>query len=213
MNNLCYLHSNFPGRCQYQSLRMWDCHVEHFQCDGAKNRSLSSSRFSSYYQIYKENSALRASIRSRIYHMLFVYVPKPHRPNGIAFSWMGEGFSKPQLAKPSSTRCDKPIWKKVTSSSIFMSVVRGFAFNLWAVERSIFYRQLERFSSENEIISNEKIDYFVVTKCTKNRTLDISPVEPGDDRASTTTNVAPEGRLPRTGYLLTVRPLLNNRRV
>ena len=68
---------------------------------------------------------------------LINYLPIPQRPRGIAFSCIGDGFSKPQFVKPSSKGCDKPIWKNVMSSSIFMSAVRRLTFILWATDFAI----------------------------------------------------------------------------
>ena len=52
------------------------------------------------------------------------YLPKPQRPSGMAFSWIGEGLSKPHELRPFKTSGESSNDLKSTSSSVNTSPVR-----------------------------------------------------------------------------------------
>ena len=64
-------------------------------------------------------------------------LPNPHLPRGMAFSWIGDGRSKPGFFKPCNTGSDKRRPAKSTVSEMSTSLVLAFSENLCATAYSI----------------------------------------------------------------------------
>lgn len=61
-------------------------------------------------------------------------VPKPHRPSGIAFSWIGDGRWNPAFWRPLNILSDRSSPEKLTFSFIKTSPVLDFPCMSWATD-------------------------------------------------------------------------------
>ena len=84
-----------------------------------------------------------------LFFTLRYHLPKPHLPSGIAFSWIGDGLSKPAFLSPFNTELDKSKPSKLIFSLITTSPVLAFSAYLWATfdisttVKALFYLMLK----------------------------------------------------------------------
>lgn len=78
-------------------------------------------------------------------------VPKPHRPSGIAFSWIGDGRWNPAFWRPLNILSDRSSPEKFTFSFIKTSPVLDFPCMSWATDVFDMLTKTRLWTYHNEV--------------------------------------------------------------